>query len=59
MPENVLKGLTIIPLERAQDVLKVALTEMPSPISLELWEKESKFLPTAEIVPSGVCDRKN
>jgi ATP-dependent Lon protease len=59
MPENVLKGLTIIPLERAQDVLKVALTEMPSPISLELWEKESKFLPTAEIVPSGACDRKN
>ncbi len=59
MPENVLKGLTIIPLEKAQDVLKFALTDEPTPISLELWESEKKFLPNASETASEVCNCKN
>jgi len=59
MPENVLKGLTIIPLEKAQDVLKIALVEEPSPISLELWETKDKFLPSAEMPSVNACNCKN
>lgn len=48
MPKNVLENLKIIPLEKAQDVLKIALVNMPVPIAPELWKEENKFLSSSE-----------
>ena len=44
IPENVKEALEIISFAKAEDVLKVALVKLPSPISPEQWEEEQAFL---------------
>jgi len=44
IPENVKEALEIISFTKAEDVLKVALMKLPSPISAQQWEEEQKFL---------------
>ena len=44
IPENVKEALEIISFSRAEDVLKVALMSLPTPISARQWEEEQHFL---------------
>jgi len=44
IPENVKSALEIIPFSKAEDVLKVALMKLPTPISARQWEEEQNFL---------------
>jgi len=44
IPENVKSALEIMPFSKAEDVLKVALMKLPTPISARQWEEEQNFL---------------
>lgn len=54
IPENVKEALEIISFAKAEDVLKVALVKLPSPISPEQWEEEQAFLKEKHVAEAAL-----